>query len=1258
MGEGIKKINYFFITLFVSVLFLCVIGATAENYDHRYKVDSRVAEAFESNEKVKVIVMLKEQGKGDFAENSMRAQAVNSIGHQKVKHQFSSFNGFSAEITKEELENLKSNGAVEKIEYDYPVYPLLQNSAPLINATLAWSRNISNINITGLGETVCIIDTGVNYSHPDLGGCSLSLYTLAGISESYIIESWHNYTNDFDYTWNITKSGYSKIAVHFANISLIYPGEDEYDSSDRIIIYNSQMREIARYHGINGIIQNFWTPYSDGDTIYIRLKTDSIFTDYGFYVDQVRNGTTNSTYNWSSCSKVIGGWDFADNDGNPMDYQGHGTHVAGIVAASGNIKGIAPDAKIVAAKVFSSLGGGAYNSDVLAAIEFCTNRNIDLNISVISMSLGGRINYTSYCDSDNPSTSAAINLAVAKNITVVVASGNDGNYTSMSSPACIQNVTSVSATTKADAIASYSNRNNLTDVMAPGGDNSAVVANNINSTWINGAYSAISGTSMAAPHAAGAIALMQQSRKLETGKSYSVSEIERILKANGKTITDSATGLNFSRINAFNSIDSFIYPNYTWISYPNSTNVSQAVIINLSATDNVGVIFYNVTINSQQYSMTKSGNYYFYIYTPSSVGNVLYNATFRDAAGNSNTTNTITLSIGETTPPQYYNFSQSIFYRNYFNITWIDNINISSVWAVLNKSDGSLNATLNATLLNASVYFLNYTFAVGNYSLRWYANDTYGNINSTDMLNVSIMKASPALNLSLFLTVPYSSNILIENRTFVNITLSSSAEGAMQLFVNGTVINSGMSLISNLTQFNESWIGYPANITGFYNETANYTSDTRTYFIYVESSSTPPRSYKISPSNNYYSSSRNVTFRINATDATLKNATFYLWNSSSLLSMNSTNMTGMFNETNWSYSNLPEGNYSWNALIYDSSNNGNWTDGGNYTLIVDATNPSAVMSISSDTVNVNDYVSVTCNASDSNLDSIKIYVDDALKNSTFSAASLPYNHQAASSGTITVRCTAADKAGNSNTTSVSVTVSSPTVISGGVGGGGGGGGATVISETTVKFFDSISAGQSVKILTSLKTEETSSVSSVTVKVKNTASNVEFMLKRISESEVTVPLKQDNKKVHNYITIDHKNLNSSDIEWAVINFAVNKSWLDLNNLSKYSVRLERYSTSWEELKTEILSESASHVFYNATSPGLSVFAITASKPSAPVTVQKNETVALKEDEKMPQSRLYMIIGLIAAMIILSGVLYFLIMQKKRFVPNRNHLKENR
>jgi len=565
----------------ISILLISIsLGLISAKDSKKDKIEQKVLDKANKEGKVRVIVKLKDNKKAANSVNSLSEK----VGKEKISHKFSS-GGFSASLTAKEIEDLANDNNVESIYYDRPVSIDLQDSVPLINATNTWKLQDAGINLTGKGQTVCIIDTGVDYTHPDLGNCTPVKLILNGSVENLTIpvESAHNYADNFDYTWTIMMPGYSQIAVHFRNLTT----ETNFD---QVEILDNNSKFIAIYSGSH---PDIWSASAVGDTIKIRLITYIDTNYYGFYIDQVINGTTNTTYDWSNCSKVIGGWDVRNSDGDPKDDQGHGTHVAGIVAANGAIKGVAPDAKIIAIKALSSGAGSGTTSDVVAGIEWCTTRNEDFNISVISMSLGASCYnstgdwsgdcFNTFCDSADALTSNAINSATEKNISVIIAAGNDGNESYISYPACMQNAIPVSATTKADVIdTSYSNRNWMVQLVAPG--------TNINSTQNGGGYTIKQGTSMATPHAAGAIVIINQFLKLQ-GDSRNPQEIESALNRTGRIINDAGSGLNFSRINIYDAIMALdsVGPSVTLISpssnYINNTATSLNLTFRCNATD-------------------------------------------------------------------------------------------------------------------------------------------------------------------------------------------------------------------------------------------------------------------------------------------------------------------------------------------------------------------------------------------------------------------------------------------------------------------------------------------------------------------------------------------------------------------------------------------------------------------------------------------------------------------------------------------------
>ena len=190
-----------------------------------------------------------------------------------------------------------------------------------------------------------------------------------------------------------------------------------------------------------------------------------------------------------------GGYDFANNDDDPMDDNGHGTHVAGIVAAEDDgdgVVGVAPEASLYALKVLGSSGSGSY-SDVIAALQWC----VDNGIQVTNNSYGssGDPGYTVKDAFDEANTSGVLHVAAAGN------SGNPpGKGDNIIYPARYESVIAVAATDQSDKRARFSSTGPDVELAAPGVG--------IYSTLPGNSYDAWSGTSMASPHVAGVVALM------------------------------------------------------------------------------------------------------------------------------------------------------------------------------------------------------------------------------------------------------------------------------------------------------------------------------------------------------------------------------------------------------------------------------------------------------------------------------------------------------------------------------------------------------------------------------------------------------------------------------------------------------------------------------------------------------------------------------------------------------------------------------
>ncbi|MGE5041509.1 MAG: S8 family serine peptidase [Candidatus Levyibacteriota bacterium] len=212
---------------------------------------------------------------------------------------------------------------------------------------------------------------------------------------------------------------------------------------------------------------------------------------------------------------VIKGPDYFNNDNDPMDTCGHGTHVSGTIGAITNngsgVAGINWDVKILGIKtmdlIINPLTGredcGGDDGVIAQAIQYAA----DNGAKVINMSLGGPGACTSTYQ--NP-----IDYAKSKGVTIVVAAGNDSVDAGNFAPADCQNVITVGATGPSDERASYSNYGSIVSIAAPGGNppgDSCSSATCILSTYIQGGqegYASAAGTSMASPHVAGAAALL------------------------------------------------------------------------------------------------------------------------------------------------------------------------------------------------------------------------------------------------------------------------------------------------------------------------------------------------------------------------------------------------------------------------------------------------------------------------------------------------------------------------------------------------------------------------------------------------------------------------------------------------------------------------------------------------------------------------------------------------------------------------------
>ncbi|CAM4503577.1 S8 family peptidase [Paenibacillus endophyticus] len=216
------------------------------------------------------------------------------------------------------------------------------------------------------------------------------------------------------------------------------------------------------------------------------------------------------------------------NGGSYADDNGHGTHVAGIVAAvnkGGKVIGTAPEVNLYAVKALNKDGEG-FVSDIIEGIYWC----IDNKMNVINMSFG-------VLGSDSSATlHTAIKKAAKCGIIIVASAGNSGKSSGkIDEPASFSETIAVAASTKGNRIATFSSRGAGIGITAPG--------ENILSTWLDGSYKKLSGTSMASPHVAGGAALLLAGKPGVTPLLVKKKLKNRAAKLNGFSSLAQGSGL-------------------------------------------------------------------------------------------------------------------------------------------------------------------------------------------------------------------------------------------------------------------------------------------------------------------------------------------------------------------------------------------------------------------------------------------------------------------------------------------------------------------------------------------------------------------------------------------------------------------------------------------------------------------------------------------------------------------------------------------
>lgn len=968
---------------------------------------------------------------------------------------------------------------------------------------------------------------------------------------------------------------------------------------------------------------------------------------------------------------------------NATDDNGHGTHVTGIAAGKGATsygRGVAANSSLFAVKIMNSTGSGT-ETDIINGIEW----SIQNNAKIISMSLGGSENGCS------DAVVKAVDNATEQGVLVVVAAGNTGPGSStIASPACAKRAIAVGSVNDssalsgtADNVTYFSSRgatsDNRTkpDLVAPGSV--------ITSTYNNEGYADGSGTSMSAPFVSGAAALVMEKYNKTFGYFPEPERVKAILLASANTSGMEASGFTNSgtpyRNNYYGSgrLDVYRALKLIKLTFNDLISEEQQKVFNFNIGDsNASVVLVwgenSTTYNNLDLIVGNSTNNFtagankndtveqiFLRNVNNGTWNIYVNGTSVSGAQKFfiayTQDNPPQWSANTTNPPSPTNYSKNGNYS--FNITWTDDVAVDEVVFEFNATNYSYRK--NNISAYGSVFAANLTdLSAGNYSFRWFANDTSGKWNSTDIWNYSVVRTVP--NITIMLNGS-SENFTIASGDFVNITTTSAGEGNVSLFRNGTLINNTSPPIYNITNYTGT-AGTVFNITAFYNQTQNFTSQTATSFIKIDN--TPPifsnnKTYPAYPAP--YGSQQ---FNITVFDETNISSAILEWNFTTNYTVSAFSGNGSYNTAKEFYqnlSNLSVGNHTYRWFANDSMNNWNSSHNFSYSIIRAASlsrlflngtegnttytagqtaNISALVNISGKNITIFANFSGTSqtiangtnraenqtNTSNLNVSLVYNITSQFSGDENYTSNSTTYYF-----GLCPATCTASSdwsscSGGSQSRTTYSCSTSTnyqcrslPQSQSCSSGTSSPGGGSILV--TTLAAATNISSPInvtsyderiiiSIPVIQANTTQTINITNSLPIRKITISSSEKSTNARIEIRNVSAPAGQKPEgEVFQYLSIGKTNITISKAD---VEFFVTKKWVSDNRINVSTIILNRLSGNWTRLATAKTGENPENFYFSSSVPGFSYFAITGEKIAQQIEENKTTEKAGKEEAK--------------------------------------------
>lgn len=348
---------------------------------------------------------------------------------------------------------------------------------------------------------------------------------------------------------------YLALSVNSTGVAALEASDKVLDIEEDILMSPALSKSVPLI-GANGA----WTSGYTGAGQTIALIDTGVDKSHPFLTGKVVSeacySTSYASYGSTSLCPAAASSSTASNSALACNIPGqeckHGTLVAGVLAGSGNaFSGVAPDASLIAINVYSRFDDPdrcegtvpcalSYLSDQVRGLERVVEIRRDYRIAAVNMSLSGR-KYIANCDTDQPALKSAIDLLASFGIATVAPTGNRSAPDGIGIPACISTVLSVGATQiesgGQESVIATANSASFMYLLAPGG--------NIVSSVPGGEFESWQGTSMAAPHVAGTIALLKQ-----RVPSATVGAMLTAMINTGTRVTDNRNGLSKPRIRA------------------------------------------------------------------------------------------------------------------------------------------------------------------------------------------------------------------------------------------------------------------------------------------------------------------------------------------------------------------------------------------------------------------------------------------------------------------------------------------------------------------------------------------------------------------------------------------------------------------------------------------------------------------------------------------------------------------------------------